>query len=98
MVEALKEFCVYLECLTPKGIKVVDYMLTNMNKANQIVLSASQISDRANISLVTVQRTLHKLCNPPSNRTEAFLIKINQNCYEVNTKVFLTPDKRREEK
>lgn len=97
MVEALKEFCVYLECLTPKGIKVVDYMLTNMNRANQIVLSASQISDRANISLITVQRTLHKLCNPPSDRTEAFLIKINQNCYEVNTKIFFTLDKGREE-
>lgn len=89
MVDFLKEFCIYLEDLTPKGIKVVDYMLNNMNKANQIVLSAGQISDRSNISLVTVQRTLHKLCTPPPNKTEAFLLKINNTCYEINSKIFI---------
>lgn len=59
---------------------LVFWLIDQVNKENQIILTQREISEKANVSLSTVQRTMQVLLtsSPP------FLYKINSGAYQIN--------------
>ena len=59
---------------------LVFWLIDQVNKENQIILTQREISEKANVSLSTVQRTMQVLLtsSPP------FLYKINSCAYKIN--------------
>lgn len=64
-------------------MRLAFWIIDNLNKENQLVMTQRQIADKSGISLKTVSRTLKLLCEP-ENGSIAFLQKINSGAYRVN--------------
>lgn len=72
-----------LDEISNQKLRLAFWIIDNLNKENQLIMTQRQISEKSGISLQTVSRTIKALCegNPP------FLQKINSGAYRVNPDV-----------
>lgn len=76
----LQNFIMATEEIRNVKMDLVCWILDNLNRENQLVMTQRKISKESGVSFATVQRTMKALLNskPP------FLIKINSGAYKVN--------------
>jgi predicted transcriptional regulator len=76
----LTDFLEVLEQIGNKKIKVLEYLIDNMNSNNEIDLSQREIAEATKISIQTINTTMKAL-------TEANVIKKIKRKYVLNTKI-----------
>lgn len=69
-----------LDSISNQKLRLAFWIIENLNKENQLVMTQRQISDKSGMSLKTVQRTMKSL----QEGNPAFLVKINGGAYMVN--------------
>lgn len=70
-----------LEAVGNQKIKVVNFIMDNLNKENQLVMTQRKIAEKANVSLPVVAETIKIL-------TEAdFLSQVQSGVYRINPEV-----------
>jgi hypothetical protein len=67
-------------------LRLAFWIIDNLDKENQLVMTQRSIADNSGISYQTVHRTMQNLCKKDKNGT-AFLQKINGGAYRVNPEV-----------
>lgn len=67
-------------------MKLAFWIIENLDKENQLIMTQRMIAEKTGISLQTVSKTIKLLCKPPSGGI-AFLQKINSGAYKVNPDV-----------
>ncbi len=67
-------------------MKLAFWIIENLDKENQLIMTQRMIAEKSGISLQTVSRTIKLLCEPP-NGGISFLQKINSGAYKVNPNV-----------
>lgn len=70
-----------LDLIGNQKVKLAFWIIENLNKENQLIMTYRQIAEKSGISLDTVRRTMTALIE--SN----FLVKINNGAYQVNPDV-----------
>ena len=70
-----------LDLIGNQKVKLAFWIIENLNKENQLIMTYRQISEKSGISLDTVRRTITALID--SN----FLVRINNGAYQVNPDV-----------
>lgn len=70
-----------LDIIGNKKVKLVFWIVENLNKENQLIMTYRQIAEKSGISIDTVNDTMKALIE--SN----FLVRINQGAYQVNPDV-----------
>ena len=72
-----------LDSISNQKLRLAFWIIDNLNKENQLVMTQRQIADKSGMSLKTVQRTMKAL----QEGNPAFLIKINGGAYQVNPNI-----------
>lgn len=72
-----------LDSISNQKLRLAFWIIDNLNKENQLVMTQRQISDKSGMSLKTVQRTMKSL----QEGNPAFLVKINGGAYMVNPNI-----------
>ena len=72
-----------LDSISNQKLRLAFWIIDNLNKENQLVMTQRQIADKSGMSLKTVQRTMKSL----QEGNPAFLVKINGGAYMVNPDV-----------
>lgn len=67
-------------------MRLAFWIIDNLNKENQLIMTQRKISEKTEISLKTVSTTMKLLCEP-ENGAIPFLQKINSGAYRVNPDV-----------
>lgn len=70
-----------LDIIGNQKIRFAFWLLDNMNSDNQITMTQRQMSERSNMSLDTVHKTIRALLE------SEFLVRENGGCYRVNPDV-----------
>ena len=79
----LQHFANSIDGISNQKLKLTFWIIDNLNKENQLIMTQRQISEKSGISIKTVSRTMQALQNgdPP------FLVKINGGAYMVNPNI-----------
>lgn len=64
-------------------LRLAFWIIENLNKENQLIMTQRQIAENTGISIQTVSRTIKALCKQDGNN-KPFLQKINAGAYMVN--------------
>lgn len=67
-------------------MRLAFWIIDNLNKENQLIMTQRKIAEKTGISLKTVSSTMKMLCEP-ENGSMPFLQKINSGAYRVNPDV-----------
>lgn len=76
-----------MNSITNQKMKLAFWIIDNLNKENQLVMTQRKIAERTGISLQTVSKTIKLLCKPEEEGSIPFLQKINSGAYRVNPNV-----------
>lgn len=68
-------------------LRLAFWIIDNLNKENQLVMTQRAIAESSGISYQTVHRTMQALCKKDKKGGTAFLQKINGGAYRVNPEV-----------
>ena len=72
-----------LDSISNQKLRLAFWIIENLNKDNQLVMTQRQISEKSGMSLKTVQRTMKAL----QEGEPAFLVRINGGAYMVNPNI-----------
>lgn len=72
-----------LDAISNQKLRLAFWIIDNLDKENQLIMTQRTIADASGMSLQTVSRTLKALCEGPEG-SPAFLQKINSGAYRVN--------------
>lgn len=72
-----------LEGISNQKLRLAFWIIENLDKENQLIMTQRTISEKSGISLDTVSKTMKTL----QKGNPAFLIKINSGAYKVNPDV-----------
>lgn len=72
-----------LDEISNQKLRLAFWIIDNLDKENQLVMTQRQLAEASGISLKTVSRTMQALCEGKP----AFLQKINSGAYRVNPEV-----------
>lgn len=72
-----------LDEISNQKLRLAFWIIDNLDKENQLVMTQRQLAEASGISLKTVSRTMQALCEGEP----AFLQKINSGAYRVNPEV-----------
>jgi hypothetical protein len=75
-----------LDSISNQKLRLAFWIIDNLDKENQLIMTQRAISEASGISLQTVSRTITALCEAPDGGP-AFLQKINSGAYRVNPEV-----------
>lgn len=75
-----------MSSITNQKMKLAFWIIDNLNKENQLVMTQRKIAEKTGISLQTVSKTIKLLCKPEDGSLP-FLQKINSGAYRVNPNV-----------
>lgn len=75
-----------LDSISNQKLRLAFWIIDNLDKENQLIMTQRAIAEASGISLQTVSRTLKALCQVPEG-SYAFLQKINSGAYRVNPEV-----------
>ena len=72
-----------IDCISNQKLRLAFWIIDNLNKENQLVMTQRVIANKTSMSLDTVSKTMKALqtSDPP------FLIKINSGAYMVNPNI-----------
>lgn len=76
-----------LDEISNQKLRLAFWIIDNLNKENQLIMTQRVIAEKSGISLQTVSRTMKLLCEPTNEDTIPFLQKINSGAYRVNPDV-----------
>lgn len=76
-----------LDEISNQKLRLAFWIIDNLNKENQLIMTQRVIAEKSGISLQTVSRTMKLLCEPKNKDTLPFLQKINSGAYRVNPDV-----------
>jgi len=79
----LQHLIASLDEITNRKMELAFWIIENLNRENQLVMTQRQISDKSGISLTTVRDTMKLL----QQGSPAFLVRINGGAYMVNPDV-----------
>lgn len=83
----MKNFISTLDLVGNQKTKLAFWIIENLNKENQLTMTYRQISEKTNISLETVRKTMMILLEVN------FLKRINQGVYQVNPDILFKGNK-----
>ena len=83
----MKSFISTLDLVGNQKTKLAFWLIENLNKENQLTMTYRQISEKTNISLETVRKTMEILLEVN------FLKRINQGVYQVNPDILFKGNK-----
>lgn len=83
----MKNFIATLDLVGNQKTKLAFWIIENLNKENQLTMTYRQISEKTNISLETVRKTMAILLEVN------FLKRINQGVYQVNPDILFKGNK-----
>ena len=83
----MKNFISTLDLVGNQKTKLAFWIIENLNKENQLTMTYRQISEKTNISLETVRKTMTILLEVN------FLKRINQGVYQVNPDILFKGNK-----
>ena len=72
-----------LDGISNQKLRLAFWIIENLNKENQLIMTQRIISEKSGMSLDTVSKTMKAL----QESEPAFLVKINSGAYMVNPKV-----------
>lgn len=72
-----------LDSISNQKLRLAFWIIENLNKENQLVMTQRQIAEKSKMSLSTVQRTMKEL----QEGEPAFLVRINSGAYMVNPSI-----------
>lgn len=72
-----------LDSISNQKLRLAFWIIENLNKDNQLVMTQRQIADKSGMSMSTVQRTMREL----QESEPAFLVRINGGAYMVNPNI-----------
>ena len=75
-----------LDSISNQKLRLAFWIIDNLDKENQLIMTQRAIAEASGMSLQTVSRTLKALCEKPDGGP-AFLQKINSGAYRVNPEV-----------
>lgn len=75
-----------LDAISNQKLRLAFWIIDNLDKENQLIMTQRAISEASGMSIQTVNRTLKALCEAPEG-SPAFLQKINSGAYRVNPEV-----------
>ena len=75
-----------LDAISNQKLRLAFWIIDNLDKENQLIMTQRVIADKSGMSLQTVSRTLKTLCESTEGNP-AFLQKINSGAYRVNPEV-----------
>lgn len=75
-----------LDAISNQKLRLAFWIIDNLDKENQLIMTQRAIAKASGMSLQTVSRTLKALCEAPEG-SPAFLQKINSGAYRVNPEV-----------
>lgn len=75
-----------LDSISNQKLRLAFWIIDNLDKENQIIMTQRAIAEASGMSLQTVSRTLKALCEAPAE-SPAFLQRINSGAYRVNPEV-----------
>ena len=75
-----------LDAISNQKLRLAFWIIDNLDKENQLIMTQRAIAKASGMSLQTVSRTLKALCEAPEG-SPAFLQKINSGAYRVNPDV-----------
>lgn len=75
-----------LDAISNQKLRLAFWIIDNLDKENQLIMTQRSIAEASGMSLQTVSRTLKALCEAPEG-SPAFLQKINSGAYRVNPDV-----------
>jgi len=70
-----------MDIIGNQKIKVLNFILNNLDRENQLIMTQRKVSERSGVSIATVTDTMKSLQNAD------FLVKINSGAYKVNPDV-----------
>lgn len=76
-----------LDDISNQKLKLAFWIIDNLDKENQLVMTQRKMAEKSGISYQTVSRTIKLLCTPTNKDTKPFLQKINGGAYRVNPEV-----------
>lgn len=76
-----------LDEISNQKLRLAFWIIDNLNKENQLVMTQRTIAEKSGISYQTVSRTMKLLCEPTQKDAKPFLQKINGGAYRVNPEV-----------
>lgn len=76
-----------LDVIGNQKIKVLTFVLDNLNKENQLIMTQRKIAEKSEVSYATVAETIKAL------QDSNFLVKINSGAYQVNPDVLFKGSK-----
>lgn len=83
----MKNFISTLDLVGNQKTKLAFWIIENLNKENQLTMTYRQISEKTNISLETIRKTMTILLDAN------FLKRINQGVYQVNPDILFKGNK-----
>jgi len=83
----LQNLIMSMDAIANQKLKLAFWIIENLNKENQLVMTQRKIAEKSGISLKTVSKTIKVLCEPPEKGSIPFLQKINSGAYRVNPNV-----------
>lgn len=75
-----------MDDIVNQKMRLAFWIIDNLNKENQLIMTQRKIAEKTGISLKTVSSTMKMLCEP-ENGSLPFLQKINSGAYRVNPDV-----------
>lgn len=75
-----------MDDIANQKMRLAFWIIDNLNKENQLIMTQRAIAEKSGISLKTVSKTIKLLCEPEGNSIP-FLQKINSGAYRVNPDV-----------
>ena len=75
-----------LDAISNQKLRLAFWIIDNLNKENQLIMTQRAIAEASGMSYQTVNRTLKALCEAPEG-SPAFLQKMNSGAYRVNPEV-----------
>lgn len=69
--------------ISNQKLRLAFWIIENLNKENQLIMTQRQIAEKTGMSLQTVSRTIRALCKKTGD-VQPFLQKINSGAYMVN--------------
>ena len=76
-----------LDSISNQKLRLAFWIIENLDKENQLIMTQRTIAEKSGISYQTVSRTITELCKKPENGGPAFLQKMNSGAYRVNPDV-----------
>lgn len=82
----LQNLIMSMDSIANQKLKLAFWIIENLDKENQLIMTQRKIAEKTGISLKTVSLTMKMLCEKEGNDLP-FLQKINSGAYRVNPNV-----------